>query len=50
LKSAAPSNDFAAGKDICAEAASTVAIALQNPNPMASTARRFRMDITVGAN
>jgi hypothetical protein len=50
LKSAAASGDFAAGKDICAEAASTVDIGLQNPRPMTSIARRFLMDITVGAN
>src|ERR1700676_4649836 len=49
LKSAAPSGDFVAGKDICAEAASTVDIALQNPSPMTSIARGFLMDITIGA-
>jgi hypothetical protein len=50
LKSAAASGDFAAGRDICAPAASTVTIALQNPNPMTNIPPRFLMDITVGAN
>jgi hypothetical protein len=50
LKSAAPSGGFVAGEGICAEAASTVDIALQNPSPMTNIARRFLMDHTVGAN
>jgi hypothetical protein len=41
---------FDPGKDICAEAASTAAIVPQNSSPMTSIARRFLMDITVGAN
>jgi hypothetical protein len=50
LKSAAPSGDFAAGKDSWAKTASAVDIALQNPSPMTSIARRFFIDITVDAN
>jgi hypothetical protein len=50
LKSAAPSGDFVAGGDICAKAALTVEIALQNPSPMTSTARGFLIDITLAAN
>jgi hypothetical protein len=50
LNNAAPSDDLADGSSICAEATSTVDIALQNPSPMMSIARRFLMDVTVGAN
>jgi hypothetical protein len=50
LNNAAPSDDLADGSSICAAATSTVDIALQNPSPMMSIARRFLMDVTVGAN
>ena len=44
LKSAAPSGGLAAGSGICAEAALTDVIALQNPSPMTRIARRFLID------
>jgi hypothetical protein len=47
---AAPSDDLADGSSIRAEATATVDTALQNPSPMTSIARRFLMDVTVGAN
>jgi hypothetical protein len=43
-------DDLADGSGICAEAASTVDTALQNPSPVTRIARRFLMDVTVGAN
>jgi hypothetical protein len=50
LNNVAPSDDLAEGTRIRAEGTSTADIALQNRSSMTSNARRFLMDVTVGAN